>query len=87
MALVELLPLGLRGEDLSEFDQEVKGLEPLVAFLFHLAREGVVPEILRVLVFGLLNAERKAEREIFRAIWPLINVLNENVFNVLNERF
>jgi hypothetical protein len=85
MALVELLPLGLRGEDLSEFNQEVKGLEPLVAFLFHLAREGVVPEILRFFVLSLLHAEAKAEREIFRAVWPLINVLNENVFDVLNK--
>jgi hypothetical protein len=46
MALVELLPLGLGGENLSELNQEVKGLEPLVAFLFHLTREGVVPKIL-----------------------------------------
>jgi len=46
MALVELLPLRLGGENLSELNQEVKGLEPLVAFLFHLTREGVVPKIL-----------------------------------------
>jgi hypothetical protein len=85
MALVELLPLGLGGENLSELNQQVKGLEPLVAFLFHLAREGVVPEILRFFVLRLLHAEGKAEREIFRAVWPLINVLNENVFDVLNK--
>lgn len=87
MALVQLLPLGLRCENLSEFNQEVKSLEPLVAFLFCLACKGVVPEILRVLVLGLLHTERKAEREIFRTVGPLIYVLNENVFNVLNERF
>ena len=84
MALVQLLPLGLRVENLSEFNQQVKCLEPLVALLYRLASEGVVPEILRVLVLGPLHTERKAEWEVFRTVGALVDVLNENVFDVLN---
>ena len=84
VALVQLLPLDLRVENLSEFNQQVKCLEPLVALLYRLASESVVPEILRVLVLGPLHTERKAEWEVFRTVGALVDVLNENVFDVLN---
>jgi len=78
-----LLPLGLKTEYLSEFNQQVEGLEPLVSLLLQLASESIVSEFHGIHVLVLVNPEREAIWKVFRTVWPLIDVLDKDVFNFL----
>ncbi len=77
------MSLSLNIEYLSEFDQEVKGLEPLVSLFFKLACESVISEFTGVQMFVLVNSEGKTKWEIFRTVWPFIDVLHKDVFYFL----
>jgi hypothetical protein len=78
-----LLPLGLKTEYLSEFNQQVEGLEPLVSLLLQLASESIVSEFHGIHVLVLVNPKGEAIWKVFRAVWPLIDVLDKDVFNFL----